>query len=546
MVRRIRLLGLFLLIIHVVMSPALFAQRTHITKRLMTEDEFGRLKVSEGTYEEGRNYNMIIDGHGTGLKPPTAEGWEEMRRMRLVVDDIDFSTEYAPPNHDNSASDWFPPVGDQDGEGSCVSWACGYYTKTFQEALEHRWDLSDCNWVGGFRGFPDAAYQNQIFSPDFIYHQVNNGQDHGSFYSDNMSLLERVGCCTWEKMPYDPFTSTEWPSEAAWREAPLYRSETAHILMWLESDQSLEDLKQVLADSNLGVISINADYYSSLTSEDLWTVDSYNPSSRNHANTIVGYDDDFGPFSEEGNPDVYGAFKVVNSWGKGSWENVRDGYYYISYECMKRRVQYTYFYENRVGYDPQLIAVFELSHDLRGECQVTMGIGDTGAPDELKRFDDYTYRGGLHPYPSNPMAMDITEFESHMTGPPDSLFLRVYDGGTEDTGVIDFFSVEAYNDYRSGVPVEVYVSPDPPVGTVNGSAVHAYATSAECGDCSGNGRVTVGDATYLVLFLYRDGVAPRGSGDVNLDGRITIADAAYIASFVYRNGTAPCEPSFQE
>ena len=46
-----------------------------------------------------------------------------------------------PSSWDNSATNWFPPIGNQGSEGSCVSWACGYYTKTFQEAKEHNWNL---------------------------------------------------------------------------------------------------------------------------------------------------------------------------------------------------------------------------------------------------------------------------------------------------------------------------------------------------------------------------------------------------------------------
>lgn len=85
--------------------------------------------------------------------------------------------------------------------------------------------------------------------------------------------------------------------------------------MYVDTDEKLQELKQLLADSNLAIISINADYYNQLTDEDLWTLDNYNPDSRNHANTVVGYDDNYGPYEENGNPNTYGAFKVANSWG---------------------------------------------------------------------------------------------------------------------------------------------------------------------------------------------------------------------------------------
>ena len=63
-----------------------------------------------------------------------------------------------------------------------------------------------------------------------------------------------------------------------------------------------------------------------------------------------------------------------------------------------------------------------------------------------------------------------------------------------------------------------------------------------CGDCNGDGRITVADATYLVSYIYRGGSAPIGSGDVNLDTRVTVADATYIVSYIYRGGPEPCNP----
>jgi hypothetical protein len=63
-----------------------------------------------------------------------------------------------------------------------------------------------------------------------------------------------------------------------------------------------------------------------------------------------------------------------------------------------------------------------------------------------------------------------------------------------------------------------------------------------CGDCNGDGSLTVADAIYTISYLYRDGPLPEGSADVNLDGRITSADAIYLVGYIYRDGPAPCEP----
>ena len=458
------------------------AQEARIIKRNMTNSEFTRFKNLTGTYEEGKNYNQIIDGHGTGLIPPTEEEWEKMRIQPLIADKIEFplKAQNAPSSFDNSSSIWFPPIGNQDGEGSCASWASGYYVKTFQEAKEHNWDLSGCLWEGGYYGHPSTAYQDKIFSPDFIYHQVNNGRDNGSTHMDNMNLLQSIGCCTWGKMSYDPIDHTSWPHESAWREAPWFRSLTGFTFMDVTTDQGIEDLKQYLAEGNIVVISVNANYYySNFAAGDLWTLDNYYPAGTNHANTIVGYDDNYGPFTESGNSGKYGAFKVANSWGIGGWETEADGFYYISYECLKQRIQYVYLYQNYINYVPQMLAVFEISHSMRGENKIDFGIGDPDDPYNNKSFNNFALNGGSVPFPDNPMILDISEFIPDMIN-SDHLYMRDYDGGTSATGTIDSFYIEKYDDYASGTPSEVYISPDPPINTLQSNNEYANIfTSSE-------------------------------------------------------------------
>lgn len=102
---------------------------------------------------------------------------------------------------------------------------------------------------------------------------------------------------------------------------------------------------------------------------------------------IVGYDDNL-EYTEEGET-RYGAFKIANSWGVGGWENVDDCCYRISYEAMKQRVEYLQFYRDKIGYEPKLVASFNIDHSKRGECQVTFGIGSKSTPIQTKGFNDY-------------------------------------------------------------------------------------------------------------------------------------------------------------
>jgi len=63
-----------------------------------------------------------------------------------------------------------------------------------------------------------------------------------------------------------------------------------------------------------------------------------------------------------------------------------------------------------------------------------------------------------------------------------------------------------------------------------------------CGDCNGDTRITVADATYIVSYIYRTGPGMACDCDVNVDTRITIADATYIVAYIYRGGPEPCNP----
>nr|MDA3816651.1 choice-of-anchor D domain-containing protein [Prolixibacteraceae bacterium] len=500
-------------------------QKVSFSKRSFSEQELDELKAKIGVAQEGVNYNVKINGFGTGLIPPTEEQWAKMKAQAVFVDKMTFADASAPVSHDNSATIWFPPIGNQAAEGSCVGWATGYYNKTFQEAREHNWDLSGCTWENGWEGYPSPAYQDKIFSPDFIYHQINGGTDGGSTYGDALNLLYRIGCCTWDKMPYDMYNSTDWPSEDAWRQAPVYCSATPYNYAGVTDDTDINNLKQFLANYNNAIISINGNYYDALTLDDLWTSDSYTATSTNHANLIVGYDDNFGPYTEGGTT-KYGAFKVANSWGIDNWENDADGFYWISYECMKENISDYMFYENLVGYEPEMISVFSMDHDLRGECQVSVGMGSSSSPAATKRFDDYYYNGGNHAYPANMMVMDITEFGTPADA--ENFYIQVYDGETSVVGQINSFSIEMYDDYASGTPTATYLSSETPVSTVAGIDVLAQLQTTD----DPTPPATISDLQVTSTASYAVTLGWTASGDDGTTGTAAGYDIRYSQSII--------------
>ena len=445
------------------------------------EFELEELKREVGVYENDANYNRVINGYGTGLRPPTDSEWTRISEEAFLVEEILWIDQTASPplEVDHTTTLWFPPIGSQGGEGSCTTWAVGYYMKTFQEAKEHGWDLSGAVWEGGYSGYPSAAYQDKIFSPDFIYHQINDGVDDGSSFEDAMNLVCLIGACSWQKMPYDDSDSVMWPSEGAWREAPLYRGNSSGFEYLISNtDAKLESVKNWIASDHLAAIAVDADQYSDLTSNDVWTLDNYVDPDENHANTIVGYDDGLS-YTEQGEF-RQGAFKIANSWGIGwSGDHNFDGCYWISYEAMKQCIDRVMFYGDRIAYEPKLVASFRIDHAERDDCYITLGIGDKNASIQTKKFNDWYQDGGSHPFCSNNIVFDITEFEEAVpTVIGQNFFLEVFE--FEDlyniTGTILDFSIEYYENYSSHVPHVSAISDDPPVDTIPDSYVYAEVT----------------------------------------------------------------------
>lgn len=429
-----------------------------ITESRMTNSELQQLKSLIGIYEGNQTYDQITDGHGTGLAPPSDADWKKIYSEANVITQVSSPTSSPLPSEvDNSATPWFPPIGNQGSQGSCVAWAVGYYVKTFQEAKEHGWNVS-------------AGTANETMSPSFIYNLIDGGVDNGSSYYNAINLVCSIGDCSLANMPYNAADCTSWPSEKAWSEASQYRANASSFsYLMLQDDAGLASLKAWLSSSNLAIVSVDASKiadpfwgWSRLDSNDMLTLDNYVNPSPNHAGTIVGYNDDFA-YTEQGQTH-YGAFKVANSWGIGGfmgWENVPDGCYWISYATMEQRVGSCMVYRDRTGYVPTLNCSFRIDHPVSGNLNILIGVGTHDNPTVSKSFSQYI-RGGNRPFCANNVVFDISEFTSTISNVyGQTFFLSVYDVGNTTAGNILYFSVLCT------------VSPNPPVPAVNRSYVYA-------------------------------------------------------------------------
>ncbi|MDD4051288.1 MAG: S8 family serine peptidase [candidate division Zixibacteria bacterium] len=60
------------------------------------------------------------------------------------------------------------------------------------------------------------------------------------------------------------------------------------------------------------------------------------------------------------------------------------------------------------------------------------------------------------------------------------------------------------------------------------------------GDANGDGKINVGDAVYIITYIFRGGPAPGSyEGDANGDGKLNVGDAVYLISYIFRSGPPP-------
>ena len=77
----------------------------------------------------------------------------------------------------------------------------------------------------------------------------------------------------------------------------------------------------------------------------------------------------------------------------------------------------------------------------------------------------------------------------------------------------------------------------------------AAAYAGDCGDVNDDTKVNVGDAVYLINYIFKGGPAPvcgpetGNCGDVSGDIRVNVGDAVYLINYIFKGGPAPsCGP----
>jgi cathepsin K len=203
-------------------------------------------------------------------------------------------------------SAFLPPVGNQGAQGSCVSWACTYYLKSFQEHLQY--------------GIP--LNETTAMSPAYTYNQLAQGVCNGTYIHSTLDILVEKGTVSMQEFPYQYFTCSTQPTMA--QNAMAAPNKMSHY-KYLSGNNMVQEMKTLLTQQQ--PIIIAALLTSKFGKIDNMGLSAYRPHVVEksyklgcHAMLVVGYSDS------------NNAFKVVNSWGD-NWGD--DGFVWIDYAAFE-------------------------------------------------------------------------------------------------------------------------------------------------------------------------------------------------------------------
>lgn len=237
----------------------------------------------------------------SGLTPLSAEDYAKVERVkatRSFSEDDAKPYQNLPKKVDLAAQ--LPSPGDQGKQNSCTAWAVAFAVKSFQEKREIGWDFSD----------------KHLFSPAFVYNQINGGQDRGALLRDAIDVILNEGVAPLSLMPYQDGNYTAQPNDALKKTAAAFKGLSYRRL----DEKDVPQIKSFLASGEPVILSVMT-YKNFLPKGMVRSGNVYKEKVGGflggHAIVAVGYDDD------------RNAVKILNSWGRGWGES---GYGWIDYQ----------------------------------------------------------------------------------------------------------------------------------------------------------------------------------------------------------------------
>ena len=430
-----------------------------VQTRVLTAQDVASMECVAGVRQDGQKYNGAVDGHGTGLAPPSAAEWQAMIGTEQVTDVSPMGL-MAASSYDLSTQPYFPAIGNQGSSPSCAAWALTYYDYGYLAAKDNGWT--------------DASTGNpaHLMSPAWTYNMVDGGTPVGTFMDTNAAVIIGWGVPSLATMPFVASDSTSWGSQAAFLEAPLHKALSCTDMSY-SSSTTISSIKTLIAADTPVTFAIDANQYSSgLSGDNIITAAEYTTGTMNHAQTIVGYDDSM---TQAGQPDV-GAFKVANSWGTSFGVK---GYYWISYDTIKKigatGLLYPTYITDKPAYQPTLIATWQFSSAPTRNSAITVGIGAVGSATKVTPYFVQNSGSATATFPTY-MALDISSLASTYAAGTTSFYMTI--GTTKTSGVVSSFKTAQYsNGYLNAATTVSGQSPNVPLANPCSVTVSMPASS---------------------------------------------------------------------
>ncbi len=407
----------------------------HMAYHYLSANEMQSLKKAIGVRNPDKNYNEIIDGHGTGLAPPSEKEWNSMVHHLKVVDSIS-GVRATRASMDLSKTKYFPPIGNQGQQGSCAAWAVNYYAHTIIEAEDNNWDAASGN-------------RSYLMSPAWTYNLIDGGMDSGSTFGENAMVLKSWGSASMQTMPYVDTIYKGMGGPKAMREAPEHKIKDFYFINNTGKGM-IYTIKQLIDKGIPVTFAVDADDFDNAFKDGNYIISSseYSASLQpNHGQTIIGYDDFI---TDDG--DV-GAFKIANSWGAG-WGD--HGFYWITYKAFYTEVDYNnkaqpMYMVDIPHYQPKMLAVWEFNGTVEMNVNISVGImTNNGMVWDHAFFVNET--PVVHIPLPHVMAFDITPLYQYYQDGYRNISLKITTKYSEK-GTVYQFRVEEYGaQYVLGMP----------------------------------------------------------------------------------------------
>ena len=257
-------------------------------------------------------WNTTGFASGTHTLTVTAKDVAGNAGSASIVVTINTTVITTPPTPASGYQLIMPPVITQGSEGSCVSFAVGYYTRSAEQYNN--------------TSSPGYSYSSNIFSPEYLFDLTKSDSTScsGSSVLNTYNFLQANGICTWQTVPYSSSNGcTLSPTASQTSEAANFKISSYSYV----TTADLAAMKQMLNLKHPLVVSFMVDsYFYNAGPGFIWKSTSGIYYGR-HAVAICGYDD------------TKHAYKVINSWGIG-WGDY--GYSWIDYDYLPVLCSYSY------------------------------------------------------------------------------------------------------------------------------------------------------------------------------------------------------------